>query len=79
MILCMPRALFLALLSLLFFCGLALPAARQHLLLGDAPVYSTIQARRSPLLDSFFRAVTKTGSYKVLVPSVSSSVALVPY
>jgi len=64
----MPRALFLALLSFLLFIGLALPAARQHLLPGDALAYSLIQAERSPLFDSFFRAVTKAGSEEILGP-----------
>ena len=64
----MQRPLVLALLSLLLFVGLALPAAHHLLLPGDELVYRTIQAEHSWLLTAFFQTVTKTGSYWVLAP-----------
>ena len=64
----MWRPLVLALLSLLLFVDLALPAAHHLLLPGDELVYRTIQAEHSWLLTAFFQTVTKTGSYWVLAP-----------
>ena len=64
----MQRPLVLALLSLLLFVGLALPAAHYLLLPGEELVYRTIQAEHSWLLTAFFQTVTKTGSYWVLAP-----------
>src|SRR5436190_20895350 len=64
----MQRSLVLALLSLLLFVGLALPAAHHLLLPGDELVYRTIQAEHSRLLTAFFSTMTKIGSYWVLAP-----------
>ena len=64
----MTRPLLLSLLCLLFFVGLALPAIYHRLLPGEELVYHAIRARQSPLCDSLCRALTKAGSYPVLVP-----------
>src|SRR5262245_56435072 len=64
----MQRHLIMAFLNLCLFLSVALPAARQHLLPGDEAVYHALQVRQGPFLTTFFRAVTKAGSYKVLVP-----------
>jgi membrane-associated phospholipid phosphatase len=63
-----PSLLWLALLSLLLFVSLALPALHQHLLPGDAVVYHAFQVAHSPFWTSFFRILTQAGSYPVLVP-----------
>ena len=64
----MPRPLFFALLSLLLFVGIALPAAHHQLLPGEELVYRAIRARRSPLLDHFFHTITKAGGDMILIP-----------
>ena len=60
--------LFLALAGLVIFVSIALLAAHQHFLPGEALVYRFVQEARSPGLYSFFRLVTKAGTAKVLVP-----------
>ena len=64
----MPRPLFFALLNILLFVGLALPAAYHYLLPGEELLYQVIQAGHSPFFTSLFRTVTRAGKARVLVP-----------
>ena len=64
----MPRSAIFALICVIAFVSLALPAASQQLIPGDSFLYGAMQTLRLPLLRPFFHVVTEAGSYKVLVP-----------
>lgn len=62
------RFLLLSLIGTLLFTGLAFAVVRYQVLPGDEQVYLTLQAQRSPALDSFFSTVTRAGSREILIP-----------